>query len=220
MVHTAVRQVETAQAREGCQHGGRHLPEVCGGQVQNSQAPHYQAWRGVAEDSYRRKRVASQKQNLQVGQLADLADCDVTNVIAADVKSTQVDKPAQVVQMAETAAGHAQEDEPSDVGQLVLGHPAVADVQVPCFTCLVGMEGAGTGEGQSVARAVHGAGHVTEKLVVLLGTLVQAVAHVTSVQTRDSTTTAIEAGARVTRTARLVLAARTVGHSVTPEVDG
>ena len=71
-----------------------------------------------------------------------------------------------------------------------------------------------TEEGQSVARAVHVAGDVTETFVIVVRALGQAVTNVAGVKAHSVTTTAVHPRAPVGGAPRLVLLIRAVSHTV------
>ena len=72
-----------------------------------------------------------------------------------------------------------------------------------------------------MARAVLGAGQVTEALVVVLRTLGPAITHVVSMQTRpQKTAAAIEPGTGEAATLFFIHSAGAVLHPVAPDVDG
>ena len=75
-----------------------------------------------------------------------------------------------------------------------------------------------TEEGQSVARAVHVAGDVTETFVIVVRALGQAVTNMAGVKAQRVTTTAVHPRAPVGAATGLVLLTRAVSHTVASKV--
>ena len=110
-------------------------------------------------------------------------------------------------------------DQQAVVGCVNCRHPSTAGVEEANLRVLTNLKTGTAEKGQPYARAGLRTGHTAKQFIVVLGTLVKAVAQVADVQADDGSPTAVEAGTSKGAAVRLVLVARAVVHTVATDVD-
>ena len=140
------------------------------------------SFRGLTVNEQTSDGIARQKEDQQSGQSLQITDADRAEMVVAQVQAAEVGQ-GDVVQTCDVTTGQAEVDQQCVLRQGSQRQPAVTGVEVAQLQVFFGQERLTADKGQAKARALRGAGQLTELLVVMLWTLDLNVTNVFSVKT-------------------------------------
>ena len=174
--------------------------------------------KGTANASDGRYLIVMQDQHAEVLQLLKDVHVDVLDTVFTEIQSDEVVK-RHGRQFFYSAVGEVEPDDVEVVHEVIGRHARVPSIQEAQFGMKPRLKGQAADKGEALTETPFRAAQMAEAFVVVLGTLENAVTHVSRVNTHHGRATAVEAGAAVAATFRFILVVRAVEHAVAAQVD-